>query len=1290
MGIAMIRELSAAIPLSPPDTVTSVQRLGQHADDGPLFGSMSIDGSQAALAVALPASFDARAATGVAASAMRPIERRLRRAAAAVVSEPIESATVAAPFIAATRAVRAQSAAPPATSSPARAAAPEAAVLERLNLSLTEWVDEDKARAYLDRPSDLLRAVAKQRHRIVPDAFSSTLDPSLLTDEAVLDEAALLHHRLHSRTATAGTGMPVSATGLPSLSALRERFLEALDADYAKRRALDALFVPSPSLGQTTPYFDGFALRNLEGKSFDDLIQSQALWSDPALSALTVEQRRALLSQKFDEMAESTQFSMGSVPHSLATAVLRIDRYRGALPTVPGDEAAVVKALMQREGGWNSGESYPYHPRLLFAMHLARSSGIDVTSVEQLRLVYENQVSDPALESMYAGNDNAAAWIEHYLSGWEARGVRWKEGTPAQQAQVLVGLFDALRAAADEDGPVSAFAREIRAKGVLIPNRIVGADLEERAAATLAYGNERLLAAYGEPPRFDRREAAAAILRRHGVDNAALTDARRYVIVGDNPNVMKAAFGDAVDEFLDRADWVGLNGASMTVGGGASLKPREDLEREEEAFNDSLVSNPWVVAMAKERLRAQAKPTTHEATRRVADEIASNLAAETEVHRALVKGLDTWINTLPIAGPIYNIEEGVRHKDALRAAFGLLFLAADGFDLSMRSGGARAEGVHPVVPKLRRALGRIDGSSANMAGHPEMIEMSADPVLIGRRDADVPAQLRSLAREARANRNVRWRDYDVVHLDEEDRIVPIRRDGDVYRAVDWHTGHRLREVSAIELDAQTGWGRMPSPGVRPDERFVLGVDVAERLTVQGVKSLLGRANDLKPRHFDELFGESFALPSLAANRSQFAAASFYRKLYESSDTFRRVFNHYAQVDARARNRTAGPWKKWEFAIGEAAPLGAPSKAYTDFEHKRIYMPSDAAIKATSYLSADGPKAMTPEQAYLHEAIHALTGARDPERALDMLNRGPTVYLTDKILSEAGYAIPEQIMYRRRNSLSDMPIDQTVEYHASMAARAGEVENRYLDALIDAKRTAVTADTLIEGMPVASRATVADTKAMLDAIEDEQDGLFLTWSNFKTKFDNNFAFYVQDRTMTSELASDAMVVMDFYGRLYERSVTFRRMFDKMSVIDATQARPWRFVLEGDIEFDRLSPTARVHGAAEPNKKIYVLDDGSSYLTETGLREAEVERKLTYAMICAMTGLPKLPRAQSFANRGAAVFLTDRILKEAGFNYPRQLAAALVAAEDAATRMQLLAHQTSAMRSAALEDRYLVLG
>lgn len=1220
-----------------------------------------------------------------------PLERRLRRAAAfePPLSRPLGT-TAAASSQAPTLSAANRSNAMAQRARPSPPAAAEAAVLERLHASITRWVDEDKARAYASRPSELMRAVAKHRHVNLPDTFAKTLDVSLFSDEGVLDEAAVLYARLQRPTASAAASL-AAPPGDASLSVLRARFTDALRADYAKRPLLDALFVPQPTFGQTTPYFDGFALRNVEGSSFDDLVESKAVWSAPALASLTTPERRALLTEKFEEMAESTRFPIGSIPHSMATALLRMDLYRGAAPSVVGDESALVKAFVRRETAWKDGQSYPYHPRLLFAMHLARSSAMEVLSHEQLRLLFENHVSDPASERMAAGDDAPARWLDSYLSRSSKDGSRWKEAAPAEQTEVLLGLFDALREAADKQSPISPFARDLRAKGVLTPNRIFGADIEAREAAVLAYANERLLAAYGAPPVFDRREAARDILLRNGVDQDAVSDTRSYTISGDNANLNKQAFGDLVDEFLDRADWVGLNGAWMRPRKGVSLKPRDELQRAEEAFNAELPSNPWVVATAKERLRSQSKRPTAAAVQGEADKVATGLLTETESHRALERGLDTWLNTIPIVGPVYNIEEGVRHRDAARAAFGLLFLGVDLFDISAGAGGGlRSEGVHPIVPKLRRVAGRIDASNVNLAGQPEMIEMAADPAHIGKRDANVPAPLRPLAKKVREGASVRWRNYDVVHLDEEDRIVPIRREGDRYVEVDWRTGHRLRDAPTIERDERTRKAHARRIETHGEDRAAQRDEAHERLTVQGVTRLLERANDATVLDFDEAFADAFALPSPAsANTSHLNAPAFYRKVYESSSTFRRLFNRHAQFDGRARNGTEASWKKWEFVIGNAGPLGSPRKAYTDFMHKRIYLPDDAGIESTPYMSASGRRTMHPEQAYMGEMVRALTGAADPAPGLDLTNRGPAVYLTGKILSEAGYDFPEQIMFRAENARPDAPIEQTVEYHAQAAARGAEFEDRYLDAIVDAHRGAVTAQTLVEGEPVASRLTVVRTKAVLDAIENDEDTVFLTWGDFKTKFHENFGFYVQDRSMTSELASDAMVVMDFYGRLYQQSATFRRMFDEMPAIDAAHGGPWKFVLEGDIEFDLLSPGSREHGVTEPAKKIYVLDDGLRYLSEAGLRDVEFERKLTHQMICAMADLKKLPPAQAIANRGAAVYLTDKILTEAGFHFPRQLVAALTGPDDVVAHARLLARQTSAMRSAATEDLYLIL-
>jgi PipA protein len=1207
-------------------------------------------------------------------SALLAIDNRMRRsiaARAAAADVPSEVAALAS-----------GKAAPPNGGS-------DALERQEIDSALREWVDYDKAARYDDSPSLLLQAVAAFDHRPIPPEFEMQLDPSLLEDEQILDTAAVLYDQLRE-----GSSSPTRGADMP-LAERRRKFLVALREDYALRRALDALGAQSGEARQKTPFFDGFAIRNAKHKTFDELAALPEVSADPAFAALTMEKKRSLLEKKFAQMGESTLYAIGTPEHSLATALLRVQRYRGMpVPMQFDNRASLLEAFKQVEKDWTTQRFYPYHPRLLFAAHLARSDGYEVMSPDDLLLVYENRVASRALGELASGNDLPAKWVAQYLSQLEVKGLSWKAQGELARTQVIQSLFAALSEAADGSEPIAGFARELRDSGALSAKRFIGKDEKARLDALITYGNERLLAVFGAPPRFDRREAAVEVLRNHGLSQTEIDETRNYVIAGDNPHISRTNYGDLVDEFLERADWSGLVGSRMTLASGLQIVPRDELQQGEERFNNGLRSNLWVAARAQENLWTKDVQPTAQAQIEEVARIAGDLKTETESHRAWVRGAETWINTVPVAGPLYNIEEGIRHHDAARAAFGLLFLGVDLFDLGT-AGGGRVRGgevgrFHPVVAKMRHTVAHLDASMGDVASHPLMVKATVDPVDIAVRDGDIPLVRRDIAQRVRnGDRHVRWRDYDVVHLEHENRIVPVAQGDGQYYEIDWRSGRRVRVKSPLERNPLTGklQPRHGTPdGIDADAPTIRGSEVEKRFTVDKVKGILKDAQRADLRDFDKIFGENFEYKS-ANGASTFDAEEFFGRLYKSSRTFRRLVNRFEDVESRVRNSTRDAFKKWELQVGEAGPLGSPRKAYTDFEHRRIYMPEADTIEAMEYMTAAGPRPMSPEQAYLHEMVHALTGARDPERMLDMLNRGPVVYLTDKILSEGGYAMAEQVMYRRENSLPDMPPQETVEYHRPSATDAAHAENRYLDPWVDARPTAVPEETLIEGVPIGSRITVRESKEIMHAVAMGDDDVFLSMDDFDTKFKKNFGFYARNGT-TEVVASDATVVTNFYRRLYRKSETFRYLFDCMPAVDAGADATWRFMLDEEAPVGAVAQGASLHPASPSNKEIYLLDDGLRYLSSSGMRDVEFERKLTYDMVCAMGGFRKLAPAETYRNRGTAVYLTDRILQEAGFHYPKQLAAALASVGDRAAEDRLLAYQTSAQRSAAVEDRYML--
>lgn len=1163
------------------------------------------------------------------------------------------------------------------------------AELTRIDASLRQWVDPSKVAAYVQRPSDLLQGVARHFHTPVPQDFDAQPGSRPLIDEAIFDAAAVLYRRLRDDASLA------SSAPLPPITELRAEFSKALQEDRAGQQALALLLPASNVEGRRTPFSDGFALRNAQRMSFEGLLDSADVCADPAFMLLTPEQKRTLLARKFDEIGESVFYRFGTAEHSMATAVERIQRYRGQpVPPNLDDRSTLLATFRRIELEWSAAPFYPAHPRLLFAAHLARSNDIVVTDRSNFLLFYRNSVEAPAADALARGNNAPMEWITAHLSAFDKAGKAWDAQGDDAAAAAIESLIGSLHEAARQDGPVGEFARQVSGNGALGAQRIVVGDWSARTGALLEYGNERLLAVFGTPPHFEPGEAARDILQRSGFTDEEIDEARHYTIAGDNAHVTKTAFGNRIDEFLERADWSGMLGSRMTLRPDVQIAPRDALQAAEERFNAALPSHPWVIARAKEKLWEQSESTTPAAIDEEASRIANAFAAQTERHRAAVRGFETWINTLPVVGSLYNIEEGVRHKDAAQAAFGLIFLGVDLMDLTMgggpRSGAGRTS--HPVAVRLGRAVARTDKSMIELSVHPSVIDAAADRVDIARLDSNVPAAHAKLAQRVRAGeRHVRWREFDIVHLADEDRIVPVAMKDGLVHEVDWCTGRRTRDQRTIEHDRVTE-RYYSNPAAPRDTQFdALAANLRERVTVRNVERALAQANDVELRDFRRIFSENFEIELPRGSAPALDADAFYEKLFQTSPTFRRLVNRFDDEQTRARNDVGAGWKKWTMVVGEANPLGSPTKAYTDFAAKRIFMPKDSDITAIQYASANGHEPWTLEQAYLREMIHALTGEADPAPALGMLNRGSPVYLTDKILNEAGFQLAEQVM----SPVSDLSPDPeqlaTFDVYREAAMRAAQAEDAYLDPILDAARGPLSGDVRIGETPLAARLTVRDAKAIVDAMPIEDENIFLSWHDFEAQFEKRFLFVTSPGRANEVLRADTQVMSDFYRRLYRKSETFRHLLARAPGVDADgQALQWKMMLDEHAPADAVLQGAAYNERGASPRRIYLDDADVQYLSDAGLRSVEFERQLTYDAVRALGSFELLAPDEAGLNRGAAVYFTDKVLEEAGFHYPRQLVAALARSNDPDALARLLSSRTAAQRAAALENRYLRRG
>ncbi|KVN96777.1 hypothetical protein WJ69_02325 [Burkholderia ubonensis] len=1183
----------------------------------------------------------------------------------------------------------------------------ETAYRRAIEDSLSDWVDYDKTREDTHSPYRILQAVFDRYNpgQPIPKAFETTLDVSLLGDAAVLDEAALLYRQLQQRVDAAGTA---GVDSTPTTQQLRSRFLEVLRPDCEMRLALHRLLVSSPDRVPQAPFFDGFAIRNAFGKSFEELAQSPGLSTDSAFAGFSADRKRELLEAKFAEMGESTQYKIGTPQHSLASALIRIAKYRGqAIPASFESEEALVQTLEQVEAEWSrDSTTFPVHPRLLVAMHLARTSGVEIMSTTMLEARYQEILNQAIAHRTRTGEWDAPLWLQSVPAKWNADGKQWMRREDCVKRQALLATLDALRDMSDKrqtpSGVVAervwALAERVKQAGLLRPV-LVGDDWREKTVALLNYANERLRATFTPAPTFSPENAAGVILKRHGMSDAELARARDYVVIDGLPPQPKRWYGTPVSEFLFRIGATHRLGAQMTVGS-TTILPQAELQAEQEKFNAALKSDVWVRARAEENLRMRSLLATNATIKAEVTRILGQYETETANTQTWKRIGLTILNMAPFAGSGYNLIRGIIDGDARQALTGLIGLAFDVGGAVIGSGGrggsptGRQVHIQDFIVRQRSGLRdfhdvttALEIPAVRVAEYADAITLAEEPPDIRVQDGNVPGEHRPLATRVRNGESgVTWQGHDVVLLENEDRVVPVKHEGGSYHEIDWHTGHRARHAGLIERDRASGKFRSSAglKGGMVSDRLAdsAGLPIKDRMTSMDVERILTLATDSSMRDFQPMFHECFSVIETRANALQgWNVEGLYRRLYERSPTFRRLFNHHHATTPRGQ-------KLWKLKFGAGGPSNEHFAA--EFPDRReIVLPAEHEFGDQKFVSASGKRPTTKENVLLHETLHMLTGLRDPNkvdttasrRVKSDTDRGAIVYLTDKILSEAGFEVEERVIYRELN-----------EGHRLVpaAVRDAHRENRYLDAIVDADQPPVTADTLVEEQRIADRLTVKqwrEAESKINAANAQARGGAIGESHWD-KLKGSFEFL---RSTNRNPSMKALVKIAH--RLLAKSATFRALIDGMSQLGEGGAgtRKWTF------EFDAVAAAADFVGntlgidASRARRKVYVFDDGSIYLSSEGPRRMEHERRVVSGFVNALTDLqmPSMPVGTAYKNRGGAVLLTDKILAEAEYHFPKQIAAARLASDEAGAT-KLRSYQTAGRRSAAVEDRYFGQG
>jgi hypothetical protein len=1159
--------------------------------------------------------------------------------------------------------------------------------LYALQQSVSAWVDQPKAVGRRLSASAALAAVLHHHQARLPASFYRDFEVKQAYHCRWLDEALLLHDLSHR-------GDMLAAIRPGYDERFRRDFMNALALEVKKQAVLNGMFAP-PAHGATKGdvYFDGFAFRNAFNMTFDDLSSWQVRHPvdgqpEPSFTLET------WLDDKFAAMGESAQYPVGSAQHSLGTTLIRLSEYAGQrVPRRVSNDTALLEQFAAVEAGWSNHGSYPIRPRLLFGLHLMRSRGVEMTGPGWRERAWAN----PDLSTFVDA-------LNQYPPPSRASSGQLSAKDASEDATLL---FDQLKTSFKDIAVGSAWnnaSAAVRAVAdhytvLLAGHEVIEAEgWREKAYAVIAYATDALLVLAGARPAFDASGAATEILRRYNVSDAQLERQRRYVVATARPaglvpyHVPDAErTGTLVRELVDKANGMFWT-HSMTLPDGQQIDAHALLKPAVQAYNTALPEHRWVRATARETLRMQRAPLTQDAI----DKEVRRVAAGCEVLLKDAKiDWEKLLSFVPVLGASYTIEEAVRHHDLRRLVFGEISLSVDAMSFGL--GGEFAEPIEQSLrspAKLALAEG-ITATSTRTAIHDleipldsliddvDALSLNHDPFGLTLPDAWLSDEHRALAARVRAGEGgVSWNGYPVVLLQNEDRVVPVEPQGGSYNEIDWVTGKRRPGRWLVDRQRDTGMYYARLTGLKggkwgSEDSLVDGIRVSERMTVTATEPLLRAATDAVPRPFATAFERYFSV-RVVGERRALDFQMFHYKLYVESPTFRRLFNHAAdqQMPASATGR-------WSIVIGEQR------NAKTNFDLGTIDLPSDSLLAAQRYV---GPSAhmqqATPEQGYTHEMVHALTGARDPERGARLRNRGPVVYLTDRILSEAGYEFPQQVKYARpyMSFLHDLAAHEHPMYGWEKAAEAMEDENRYLDAIADMHGAAPHASRTL-GEPLRQRVTVRELAPLLERAAAARP---LPEYCFDERYAVNFRESVQRPAATvGHIPGVFDDIEGFYTLLYEKSKLFRHLFDvhfNTRALEEMDPR-WSFVVGERPDGSGLWPT----GGDDPVDRVamtaYLPDVPRHYLSNHGLAELEAPRELTELMVRILSGHGGVAPADALENRGAVVWLADTILRETGYTYPKRIAYASIRSSDEALKQRMALSETPVRRAAHAEDQYL---
>lgn len=1192
------------------------------------------------------------------------------------------------------------------------------------------WIDLKQVRDKDLSPTQILQTV--MRHRLAAPATQQELSVRMQQQrDIVVDEAALIF--LYAR------GSVDEVPGDMMVAQARKWFGREMIEEW-QDAAIGQVLMPSSPIAPAHAkfWFDGQVMQGTRGMSLDQIVDSisaampegssypmeqgfmKILLDNAAharhlpgqpLQLLTIPQTRALavtigadqntgacyayaegamlvgdawlsrdqlhliVWQAMRQLKLDSDYPGGTALNAIATIGLRLGPLHGITFGALRRKEELIPTYNRLLQAWHDKPHYSLSPALCAAFHLSRASGAQLllrSANDADELQIRQRVLAQVLPALKAAGGTIASDIRHWNDFIDslffpsaAHALAPRKPAYASIEAGIVALTHALRH----------------------PFEIIrytnGVDL---AKQLLDYLHQRLIALKALPV-VDSDLLRRQILRRQfDMSGSAFHTQRNVIYKSTKPySRMTLHRQTPSTEFLfrckhDYSKKMEFNGREIDVA--RQLQISRDAVARKLAHQDVVVAK--AAEVLRQRSRSKDSPNTNQIATDIADAIATdknNTAAEGKLDQFYHIFVDFGVTfpariarMAPFAVPAWNIEEGIRLGDHPRAYRGAIDLGTDALILML---GAGAESVlsrytvsNPVV--LQTAIDQHTGTGIL----PEIAEQPQETVQL-----DLLAQQTFAERDpygvhaiaetefgSQPDTHLAGQHYPSVLLENEGRRVSVRNTATGPVEIDLH-GNPIIDAPPILCSGQnTFYAMLQELGLPGGIAGIDSADLQARPTVKSVSAYWNGAMQIpsvRVRH-DDVKAVISALFADAAQADHQSFHDFWRSTYARSETAAAIINaRYAELLHTGRKASL------EFGAERACRIG-----------NRICFLSDDALRDNFYLSSGGPVVFQKKRMWLHESIHWLTNLKDMPDDMLYLGRGPTVYLTDRVLSEIGELplIAPRIAYKPPSDLPMASHDAVHPYQWGKAVlQLNEwtiAENVVLDRLLDIGASGSATSQVVLGLPVTRRRTVQQGVELLVHLQ----------SLGTLGAGNRLHIYewLVDVFDTSAINRSYRPLLK---DLVMQSETFRTLAAAWSLefhpsyISVETGNFDRYMLADGFR-SRLS-----HRITAGGSNVLLNNQELYFFSEKDLVGLGYERQYVGAMVELFLRdlLPELlPRRTSAAatNRGIGVLLENTIMRQIDASSVDRICDMLTSSPHA-----LLTDQTTITRAAKTEDAYL---